>query len=54
VGHVWLVDPSARTLEVFSLDGETYRLLGTYADEEIVRAVPFDAIALELGVLWLR
>ena len=54
VRHAWLVDPAARTLEVLSLDGPTYRLLATYADDERVRAEPFDAIELDLAVLWLR
>ena len=54
VGHVWLVDPLVRTLEVYRLDGETYRVLGTWRDEARVRAEPFDAIELELGALWAR
>jgi Uma2 family endonuclease len=29
VKHVWLVDPQEKTLEVFALDGPTYRLLAT-------------------------
>jgi Uma2 family endonuclease len=53
VSHVWLVDPVERTLEVFMLDGATYRLLATYADAEQVRVPPFDAIVLDLSVLWL-
>jgi len=52
VAHVWLVDPIARTLEIFRLDGDTYRFIVTYADEETCRAEPFDAIELELGALW--
>jgi Uma2 family endonuclease len=43
VAHVWFVDPIARTLEVLRLD----------ADEK-VRGEPFDAIELELAVLWAR
>jgi Uma2 family endonuclease len=54
VGHLWFVDPIARTLEVLALDGDSYRLLATHADDEKVRAPPFDAIELELGVLWSR
>lgn len=54
VSHVWLIDPIARTLEVYLLDGATYRLLATHADAEQVRVPPFDAIVLELSVLWLR
>jgi Uma2 family endonuclease len=53
-GHVWLVDPIARTLESFRLDGETYRLMGTLRDEARVRIEPFDALELELATLWKR
>jgi len=54
VGHVWLLEPTDRLLEVYALDGATYRLLATHADAEVVRAPPFDAIELELAALWLR
>jgi Uma2 family endonuclease len=54
VQHVWLIDPEAKTLEVFRLDGESYRLIDTFAEDARVRAEPFDAIELELGALWLR
>jgi Uma2 family endonuclease len=54
VQHVWFIEPTDRTLEMYELDGPTYRLLGTYADAERARAVPFDAIELDLAVLWLR
>lgn len=52
VAHVWLVDPLVQTLEVFRLDGETYRLIGTWRDDATVRAEPFEAIELELAALW--
>ena len=52
VGHVWLVDPVARTLEIFRLDGDSYRFIAIYADDATCRAEPFDAIELELGALW--
>ncbi len=52
VAHVWLVDPIQRTLEVLRLDGESYRVLGTWRDAARPRAEPFDAIELELGLLW--
>jgi Uma2 family endonuclease len=54
VAHVWLVDPLAKTLEVLRLDGDTYRLVATYAEDARVRAEPFDAIEIELGALWER
>jgi hypothetical protein len=49
---VWLADPILRTLEIFRLDGDTYRLVATYRDEARVRAEPFDAIELDLAALW--
>lgn len=52
VAHVWFVDPSVRTLEVLRLDGETYRVIHIWRDDAVVRAEPFDAIALELAALW--
>ncbi|WP_163782990.1 Uma2 family endonuclease [Myxococcus vastator] len=53
VGHVWLVDPQARTLEVFRLSRGQWLEQGTWSDDERVRAEPFEAVELRLGVLWL-
>lgn len=50
----WLVDPLARTLEVFGLDGARWRLEAAFADEDRVAAPPFEAVELELGALWGR
>ena len=52
VTHVWLIDPTARLLEVLRLDGATYRIIATFAGDESVRAEPFDAIELALAALW--
>jgi Uma2 family endonuclease len=54
VPHVWLVDPDALTLEVFALDGASYRLVATHGGDRRVRVAPFEAIELELGALWGR
>lgn len=54
VRWAWLVDPLLRTLEALRHDGGRWTLLGTWRDEARVRAEPFDAIELELGVLWQR
>lgn len=51
--HVWLIDPDARTLEVYRLEGERYVLLAQHEDAERVRAEPFEAIELELAALWI-
>ncbi len=52
VRHVWLIDPSVRTLEVFRLEGTLYTLLGTYESQASVRAEPFEVLELSLRVLW--
>jgi Uma2 family endonuclease len=52
VRHVWLIDPEARTLEVFRLDGTGYRLLVTHSGPAHVRAEPLEALELELAFLW--
>ncbi len=52
VGHVWLVSPGARTLEVLRLEGSRWLLVGSHAGDERVRAEPFDAVELDLAPLW--
>lgn len=52
--HVWLVQAASMTLEVYRLDGETYRLVNTWKGDAQIRAEPFDAVALDLGALWAR
>ncbi|CAN5776962.1 hypothetical protein BH11MYX3_BH11MYX3_18530 [soil metagenome] len=52
VEHVWLVDPLAQLLEVLVLDAGTWRIVATHSGEATVRAVPFDAIELELAAFW--
>jgi Uma2 family endonuclease len=54
VRHAWLLDPVATTLEVLRLEGEGWRLVATWRGDAVVRAEPFDAIELELAVLWAR
>jgi Uma2 family endonuclease len=54
VRNAWLVEPVARTLEGYRLESGRWSLLGTYRDEAVVRAEPFDAIELELSALWVR
>jgi Uma2 family endonuclease len=52
VSHAWLVDPIERTLEVFHLADGLWSLVATFSDDERVRAEPFDAIELDLALLW--
>jgi Uma2 family endonuclease len=54
VGHVWLLDPVLKTLEVFRLESSRWILVDTFAEDERVRAEPFDALELELSIVWSR
>ncbi len=52
VNHVWLVDPSGETLEVFRLEATSWLRVAVWRGSQLVRAEPFDAVELELGALW--
>jgi Uma2 family endonuclease len=53
VSWAWLVDPLARTLEVLALGGDGHwSLRDAFRDDARVRAQPFDAIELDLAILW--
>jgi Uma2 family endonuclease len=52
VRNIWLMDPEARTLEVFRWEGARYVLLVTHTGLARVRAEPFEALELELSFLW--
>ena len=52
VRHVWFIDPLAQTLEVLRLDAGRWVVAGNFANDAKVRAEPFDAVELELGLLW--
>ena len=54
VAHAWLIDPSATTLEVYRLAGANWMLVACFGGDAVVRAEPFDAIELELGLLFAR
>lgn len=52
VRHVWLVDPNARTLEVFRLEGNHYLPMTPHSGQARVRAEPFESLELHLSRLW--
>jgi Uma2 family endonuclease len=53
VGHLWLVDPISRTLEIYNLNASRWVVVSTHGGKEAVRAAPFDAIELDIGRWWL-
>ncbi|MFH1115419.1 MAG: Uma2 family endonuclease [Pseudomonadota bacterium] len=52
VPYYWVIDPRYRTLEVFRLESGRWLLLGTFADDDKVRAEPFEEVEIDLGRLW--
>lgn len=52
VGHLWLLDPVERYLEVFALTNGSWLLAATFFSGDDVRAAPFDAIAFPLDNLF--
>jgi Uma2 family endonuclease len=54
VGHLWLVDPAVRTLEVYRLDGGQWVDTGAYGGAEVVRTEPFAAVEMDMSQWWLE
>ena len=54
IGHAWLIHPGLRSLEVYRQTNGDFALVGTFSDEDQVRAEPFADIELELGALWVQ
>jgi Uma2 family endonuclease len=54
VTNLWLVDPIARTLEAYRLEGKRWILLGTWRDNGKVRGEPFAEFELDLEGLWAK
>jgi Uma2 family endonuclease len=53
VRHVWLIDPIAKTLDVFKrLHGGGWELMGSFAENDSVMAEPFHEIEINLAGLW--
>ncbi|MGK3966254.1 Uma2 family endonuclease [Sorangium sp. So ce118] len=52
VAHYWLIDPRLRLLEVYRSEAGRFARAGAWEGEVTVRAAPFDAVEIELGVLW--
>lgn len=52
VAHAWLVDPLRQSLEVFACESGSLEQIEQHRGDGSVRAEPFDAVELELRVLW--
>ena len=54
VGHLWLIDPSAYTLEVYRLETHRWVVARTYGGVRAVQAEPFESVALDMSRWWLE
>lgn len=54
VPHLWLVNPTLQLLEAHVLDGRDWRRTGAWRGDACARVPPFEAIELELALLWSR
>jgi len=52
VRHLWLVDPILQTLEVYRLESNGWFLVNSFGADAKVRAEPFDAVELDLTLVW--
>ena len=53
VSHYWIVDPEARTVECFVLEGTAYRLQTSGSNADTLSVPAFDALVIPLADLWL-
>jgi len=53
IGHLWLVDPILRTLEVYRLDGARWVVASTHGGTDPVCTEPFGELEIDLGRWWL-
>jgi Uma2 family endonuclease len=54
VGHLWLVDPILRTLEVYRQEGQRWVVAGAHGDTDLIRAEPFEALEIDMSRWWLE
>ena len=54
VGHIWLIDPVAMTMDAFRLESGKWVLLGSFAENDKVRVEPFQEIEINLEDLVAR
>ena len=52
VPEYWLIDPAARTLERFVLEGARYLVAEILADDAVFRPESFDGLEIPLAPLW--
>jgi Uma2 family endonuclease len=54
VGHLWIVDPVVRTIEVYRLEEGSWIVAGVHGGEAPVRIEPFQDVELAVARWWLE
>jgi Uma2 family endonuclease len=54
VGHLWLLDPLARTLEIYRLVDGQWVVVAAHGGDDGIRAEPFEAVTLAMQRWWLE
>ncbi|MGH7819713.1 MAG: Uma2 family endonuclease [Candidatus Binatia bacterium] len=54
VRHLWMVDPIARTVEVYRLEGDRWIVAATHGGAGPMRAEPFAEVELDVSRWWLE
>jgi Uma2 family endonuclease len=52
VAHLWIVDPLAQTVECYRLDGGSWVVDRIHEGNSPLRAVPFDAVEIDVARCW--
>jgi Uma2 family endonuclease len=52
VPYLWLIDPNAKTLDVFRLESGKWLLLASHIENDEVCCEPFQEVRIDLGDLW--
>ena len=52
VAHYWIVDPGLRTLEMYSLAGESYELTAEYSGDASAASPLFPGLSIPLTQIW--
>ena len=53
VGHLWLLDPAQRRLNLYALGDAGFRWLDSHGGDDRIRAPPFAQLELDLSRWWL-
>ena len=53
MSHLGLVNPLARTLEVYRLVDSRWTLLQTSVNDDVVQAEPFESVSIDMFRWWL-